>query len=41
MAARFRRQLGRGFDELHIKKADAEFVLKRCGKLAANLPEAV
>ena len=28
-------------DELHLKKETAEFVLKRCGKLAANLPEAV
>ena len=28
-------------DDLHMKKETAEFVLKRCGKLAANLPEAV
>ena len=28
-------------DELHLKKETAEFVLKRCGKLAANLPEVV
>jgi DNA segregation ATPase FtsK/SpoIIIE, S-DNA-T family len=28
-------------DELHLKKDTAEFVLNRCGKLAANLPEVV
>jgi DNA segregation ATPase FtsK/SpoIIIE, S-DNA-T family len=28
-------------DELNLKKDTAEFVLNRCGKLAANLPEAV
>jgi DNA segregation ATPase FtsK/SpoIIIE, S-DNA-T family len=28
-------------DEFHLKKETAEFVIKRCGKLAANLPEAV
>ena len=28
-------------DELHLKKETAEFVLNRCGRLAANLPEAV
>ena len=28
-------------DELHLKKDTAEFVLGRCGRLAANLPDAV